>query len=95
MTSPSASVTTLGCLPSSLTHTLGRGCKGQHLGGKRVLSPLRKCLLTLCPVRIPEKRVEGGSLSGNSQIPNVFLHPGSNPNFKRKKHNRENKPARG
>lgn len=59
------------------------------------MSPFWKRLSALHPVWIPAKRVEGGHLAGNSRIPNLFLHPGSNPNFQKKENSKEKKPAWG
>lgn len=58
-------------------------------------APFGKCRLTLGPVWIPVKRWRAGISMETGQIPNLFLHPGSNPNFLNKKHSKENKPAWG
>lgn len=56
------------------------------------MSPFGKRLSALHPVWIPAKRVEGGHLAANSQIPNLFLHPGSNPNFQKKRTAKKRSP---
>lgn len=58
------------------------------------MSPFGKCLLILCPEWIPAKGVGGQSVNGNSEISNLFLHPGSNPFFFfLRMYSKENKPA--